>query len=126
MATRVDLVQNNTGPPLTVSLMNEDSAGPIDVSLATSIVMFFMAQGSTTILDTLTGTPTTGFLNEDDQLITAGYATPGTGGRIIFNWNPTTLAVSPGAYIGSVQITFANGVVQTVPEYLYFYVRPAP
>lgn len=128
MASRINVVQGDTTPDFIVSMLDEFTDGAVDLTAGTvsTIQLFFMAQGSSTVLDTLIGTPTTGFLNGRGQLIQDGYSTPGSGGRVSFSWNPTTLQVPSGIYVGSIKITYTSGKVRTVPKYVYFLVRAGP
>ncbi|MGZ5183604.1 MAG: hypothetical protein ACXWCO_00730 [Caldimonas sp.] len=126
MGNRLNVVQNDTAPAVVVSLTNAFTGAPIDISTATLLQLVFFAAGSTTVLDTLTGSAQPGFLQDDGTLITNGYTTPGSGGLARFPWNANTLKVPPGEYLGSVKITYSGGAVQTVPQYIRFFVRGTP
>lgn len=122
MSDILKLVQNDTLPTVYVSLIDQVTALPLDISTATSISLAFRAIGATTLTDTLFGTKVAGLVNPDGSITSAGYTVAGTGGRCSFNWNGTTLA-TVGAFEGSVTVTFPGGVKQTVYETLRFQIR---
>lgn len=108
MAEKIKLVQGDTKPQVRVTLTDESSGSPIDITGATPR-MRFRAVGSTTVLDTLTGS-----------------VLDGANGVAVFLWNPTTLDVPAGEYEGEIEVTFAagqGGGVQTVYDLLKFKVR---
>lgn len=106
MAEKIKLVQGDTRPQIQVTLTDENTGLPIDVSGATCRLKF-RAAGTSTLVDTLTGT-----------------VTNGQAGQVVFTWNSGSLNVDPGDYEGEVEVTFANnGGVQTVYELLKFKVR---
>lgn len=105
MAEKIKLVQGDTLPQVLVSLTDEVTGLPVDVTGA-SALMRFRALGTTTALASLVGS----VLN-------------GPNGQVVFSWGPTTLNVDPGDYEGEVEVTFSNGARQTVYELLKFKVR---
>lgn len=115
------LVQGDTAPTYIVSLTNQATGRPIDVSAAT-VRMRFRAEGSATVIETLVGSKLAG-KRRLNGTVDASDATPGKGGRVEFAWSPSTLAGAPGYYEGEIEITFAGGLIQTVDELQKFSIR---
>lgn len=106
MADKIKLVQGDTRPQIQVTLTDDNTGSPIDISGATCRLKF-RAVGSTTLIDTLTG-----------------VVVNGAAGLVVFAWNSTTLNVDAGDYEGEVEVTFPAGQgVQTAFEVLKFKVR---
>lgn len=106
MTEKIKLVRGDTRPQVKLTLTDETTGLPIDITGAT-VLMKFRAVGSTTLVDTLTGT----VIN-------------GAAGVVVIPWNPTTLAVDAGDYEGEVEVTYSSGQgVQTVYDLLKFKVR---
>lgn len=106
MAEKIKLVQGDTRPQIQVTLTDENTGSPIDISNATCRLKF-RAAGGTTVLDTLTGS-----------------VTNGPAGQVVFVWNAGSLNVDPGDYEGEVEVTFPNNAgIQTVYDLLKFKVR---
>lgn len=106
MADRINLVQGDTLPWITLTLTNPDTGAAVDVSdPGTTVRVYFRAAGSTTILSTLTCTKVVGSSN-----------------KVKFNFPSPTLTVPPGAYEGEVEINYGTDV-QTVYDILKFRVR---
>lgn len=105
MAEKIKLVQGDTLPQVLVTLTDDVTGLPVNVTGA-SALMRFRALGGTTLIDTLVGV----VLN-------------GPNGELVFTWGPTTLNVEAGDYEGEVEVTFSNGARQTVYELLKFKVR---
>ena len=122
--TVIKLVQGDTRPQTTLSLTDEDSGLPIDVSAAGTVVtMKFRAQGTKIVLQTFTAAKLTGQVLPDGT-IDYTVTVPGLGGRVAFGWPPNALAVDIGYYEGEVAINFADGTEQTIYSLIKFYVRP--
>jgi hypothetical protein len=122
MTERIRLVQGDTRPQVVISLKNQ--LGQAIPCNGGSVKFYFRAEGSSTVLATITGTLLTGFLNDDGSINTAApYNVAGAGGRASFNWPTGALDVSAGNYEGEVEITFADGTIQTVYDVLKFKVR---
>ena len=121
MASRIKLVQGDSAPQIIVSMTDDATGAPINVSTA-NVTMKFRQSGSTEVLNILSATLLTGRLS-DDGTIDQTYTTPGSGGRVAFAWPPGALDVEPGYYEGEIQIIFADGTVQTVYQLLKFSVR---
>ena len=105
MTEKIKLVANDTRPQLRLTLTDETTNQPIDLT-GSAVRMYFRQVGSETILDTL-----------------SGVVTNPLGGEVIFMWKSTSLAVEPGDYEGEVEITDALGGRQTMYDLLKFKVR---
>lgn len=106
MAEKIKLVQGDTRPQIKVTLTDEVTGLPVDITGATCHLKF-RAVGSTVLLETLTG-----------------VVTNGPAGEVVFSWNPTSLDVDPGDYEGEVEVFYAAGQgIQTVYDPLKFKVR---
>lgn len=113
MAERIKLVQGDTRPRLVIDLTDEATGDPVDVSdTGTTVVVKFREAGSSAIKATLPCT----------KLITTGNATPGAAGRVQALW-PAGALDAAGYFEGEIEITFADGTVQTVFDVLKFRVR---
>lgn len=122
MAEKIRLVQGDTRPQLVVSL--KDQRGAAINCTGGSVRFYFRRLGSTELLTTIVGTLLTGFVNDDDTINTAApYNVAGAGGRASFSWPTGALDVPAGEYEGEVEVTFADGTIQTVYDILKFKVR---
>lgn len=123
MASYIKLVQGDTKPDITVALNERSTGDYIDLSSSgASVVLKFRKRGTSTVLQTLTGTKLPGGLQADGT-VDETIVTPGAGGRVKFSWPAGALNVDPGYYEGELTITFADGTVQTVNDLLKFSVR---
>ena len=104
MADKIKLVQGDNLPYVRLNLTNADGT-PLDVSGGT-VVLYFRAAGTSTVLSTLS----------------CANVTDGTDGAVQFNFPGNTLNVPAGAYEGEVEVDF-GGLKQTVYEILRFAVR---
>lgn len=106
MTEKIKLVQGDTRPQLQCTLTDEITGAVVDITGATCVLKF-RASGATTLLDTLSGT-----------------VTSGAAGIVVFQWNATTLSVPAGDYEGEIEVTFpAGGGIQTVYDLLKFKLR---
>lgn len=106
MSEKIKLVQGDTRPQIKVTLTDDTTGLPVDITGAT-IVMKFRAVGQTVVLDTL-----------------HGIILDGPNGVVVFPWGATSLDVDAGDYEGEVEVTYAAGQgVQTVYDPLKFKVR---
>lgn len=122
MADRIKLVQGDTRPQIVISLKNQ--LGEAIPCTGATVKLYFRAEGSTTVLQTIIGALLTGFVNDDGSINTAApYNVAGAGGRASFNWPAGALNVEAGNYEGEVEITFGDGTIQTVYDVLKFKVR---
>ena len=103
----IKLVQGDTRPALVCEITDENTGLPVALAGATCRLKF-RAVGATTIKATLTGT-----------------VTNATGGVVEFYWasDPAALADADGQYEGEIEVTFADGQIQTVYDKLQFVVR---
>ena len=103
----IQLVQNDTGPDITVTIYDVATNAPIDFSNASDVVkMHFAREDGTGSPVSITGTKPGG----------------GGDGRALFAWSAGNLA-SVGDYEGEIEITFSDSTVQTVYDLLKFKVR---
>jgi hypothetical protein len=107
MVDKIKLVQGDTRPSLVVTLTDENSGDPIDITDA-AVRLKFRALGDETVRSTL-----------------AASNTDPTNGVCVFFWSddPTALTGDQGPYEGEIEITFNDDTVQTVYDKLKFYVR---
>lgn len=105
MADVIKLVHGDTRPQIQVTLTDNTTGAPITISGATPRLKF-RAAGSTTLLTTLVGT-----------------VTDGANGVAVFAWTTGSLNVDAGSYEGEIEITFADGTIQTVYDVLKFKLR---
>ena len=107
MSDKIKLVQGDTRPALVVNLTDDTTGAPISITGATCRLKF-RAVGEETVLTTLTGS-----------------VANGPNGQVVFYWAevPTSLDVEAGDYEAEIEITFADGQVQTVYDLLKFKVR---
>ena len=103
----IKLVQGDTRPALVCQLTDNTTSDPIVLTGATCRLKF-RKQGSTTLQATLIGT-----------------VTDAINGFVEFYWAsvPTSLSGDPGQYEGEIEVTFADGQVQTVFDTLQFVLR---
>lgn len=123
MAHAIKLVQGDTAPLLYVSLTNNTTAAPIDVSNAV-VTMTFRAEGSEAVIDILTATLLPGRVRANGTVDNSTqYDTIGSGGRMSFAWTSTAVDSPAGYYTGEIVITYDDDSVQTIYDYLKFYIR---
>ncbi len=103
----IRLVEGDEKPVIVLTLTDDQTGSPIDLSLSTTVVTIkFREAGTTTLLSTIATSKLSG----------------GTTGQIQFNFTGGVLDVDPGMYEGEIVINF-NGEVQTVYDTLRFTVR---
>lgn len=106
MVDTIRLVQGDSRPDITLSLTDESTGDPLDLSDATTTVnVKFRAAGSTTLLSTIACTKT-----------------DPANGEVQFNFAGGVLNVAGGLYEGEIEIDY-NGETHTVYEVLKFRVR---
>lgn len=105
MSDKIKLVQGDTRPQIQLTLTDDQTGLPIDITRAIPR-MRFRAVGSSTILSTITGTVT-------DAL----------NGVCVFAWPNGSLDVAAGDYEGEVEVTFEDNTVQTMFDVLKFKLR---
>ena len=103
----IRLVKGDERPVIVLTLTDDITNSPIDLSLSTTTVQVkFRKAGTTTLLSTMNCSKLSG----------------GTTGQVQFNFSGGVLDVDPGMYEGEIVISF-NGDVQTVYDTLRFTVR---
>lgn len=106
MVDVIRLVQGDQKPDITLQLTDNVSGSAVDLSAATtSILVYFRAAGTTTVLSTITCTKT-----------------DAVNGIVSFDFAPSVLSVAAGMYEGEVEVNF-NGAVQSSYDLLKFRVR---
>lgn len=107
MADKIKLVQGDTGPQLQLTLTDEVTGLPIDLTGAT-VTMKFRASGDETTLLTRTA-----FINPETAL----------NGLCVVHWLTGDLDVEPGSYEGEIEVVFQDAMRQTVYDLLKFTLR---
>jgi hypothetical protein len=107
MTEKIKLVQGDTRPALVCALTDENTGEAINITGAT-VVLKFRLSGSTTLTATLPGSVTDG---------------PAGGVAFYPASVPSMLQGAAGDYEGEIEITFADGQVQTVFDVLKFRMR---
>jgi hypothetical protein len=103
----IRLVKGDERPVIVLTLTDDNTGSPIDLSLSTTVVQVkFREAGTTTLLSTIACTKMSG----------------GTTGQVQFYFAAGELDVDPGMYEGEIVISF-NGEIQTVYDTLRFTVR---
>jgi hypothetical protein len=105
MAEKIKLVQGDTKPQIKVTLTDETTGEPVDITAATPRLKF-RAANTTTVLTTMVGT-----------------VTVGSAGECVFVWPTGALDVEPGDYEGEVEVTFQDNTIQSVYDLLKFKLR---
>lgn len=103
----IRLVKGDERPVIVVTLTDDVTGNPIDLSVGTTTVSVkFRQAGTTTVLSTISCSKLSG----------------GTTGQVQFSFVGGVLDVDPGTYEGEIVIDF-NGEVQTVFDVMRFTVR---
>jgi hypothetical protein len=103
----IRLVKGDERPVIVLTLTDDITNSPIDLSLSTTTIQVkFRKAGTTTLLSTMNCSKLSG----------------GTTGQVQFNFSGGVLDVDPGMYEGEIVISF-NGDIQTVYDTLRFTVR---
>jgi hypothetical protein len=103
----IRLVSGDELPLIVLTLTNDITNTPMDLSLSTTTVQVkFRAAGTSTVLSTIPCAKLSG----------------GTTGQVQFGFANGVLDVDPGMYEGEVVVSF-NGDIQTVYDTLRFTVR---
>lgn len=107
MSTTYKLVQGDRRPIITVQLTDIATGTPVDLQLtSTTVTGKFRRKGSTTVLQTITGTK-----------IDGGYS-----GQVQFSWPAGALDVAKGNYEMEVSISF-DGQTHTVLDIIKLKLR---
>lgn len=103
----IRLVKGDERPVIVLTLTDDITNSPIDLSLSTTTIQVkFRKAGTTTLLSTINCSKLSG----------------GTTGQVQFNFSGGVLDVDAGMYEGEIVISF-NGDIQTVYDTLRFTVR---
>jgi hypothetical protein len=124
MTTKIRLVQGDTRPQLRFAVTDPATGTPIDFSDGGVTVRFkFRAAGASATKETLMCSKMPGFIESDGTINTnPPYNVPGAGGRVVLNWGPDSLDTT-GDFEGELEVTFSDGAVQTVYDFVKFTVR---
>jgi len=123
VAGKIKLVQGDTKPNVLVSLTDEETGAPRDITDST-VRMAFKELGSSDIMFTLTAYHLAGRIDEDGlEDLSPPYDVPGPGGRCQFVWRPGDLDIPAGVYAGEIEIQDVEGGKHTVYDVLKFKVR---
>lgn len=107
MAEKIRLVQGDTLPALVCTITDDTTGEAINITGATPRLKF-RAAGASALTATVTG-----YVTDGGNGVCAFY--PATA--------PEMLQGEPGDYEGEIEITFADGQIQTVYDLLKFKVR---
>lgn len=107
MAQTFKYVQGDTGPQLKVTLTEEDTGSPADLTGAT-VTLHFRAAGESAVLFSRA------FIVNSDTAAS---------GVAILQWGADDLNVEPGAYEGEVEVVRAGGLRETLYDKLKFKIR---
>jgi hypothetical protein len=124
------LVQNDQMPEVWLSLTDDITKDPIDVSaLATAVYAHIREVGQKTIKATLLCDKMAGVvISIDDETgaqtisLAPPYDTPGRGGRVAIAWDVDTLD-KPGVFQAEIEVVFEDGKPMTWYDVLQFNVR---
>jgi hypothetical protein len=105
MAT-IKLVRNDTAPQLRLTLTDSQTGAAINLTGAT-VTLHLRAVNTTTLLLTRN----------------AVIQAPATAGIAVIVWQPSDLDLEPGDYEGEIEVTLADGTVETLFNPLQFTVR---
>lgn len=121
----IRLVRGDTRPNLLLSVYDSLTNNPIDLSDAGTTALFkFRKVGSTEVKSVMTCTKLEGYLNENGEVVVTGdYGTPGKGGRLRVDWEAEALDEA-GEFEAELEVTFADGSIQTPFETIRFRIRP--
>lgn len=122
---KIKLVQGDTRPQLILSVTDQISKRPVDLSAAgTQVRLLFREVGAEDLKATMNCYPIVGYLNPETREVETQppYNVPGRGGRVVMGWLPDALDTA-GEFEGEVETTFPDGTVQTVYETVRFTVR---
>ncbi|WP_025139008.1 hypothetical protein [Achromobacter sp. DH1f] len=126
MATdKIRLVQGDTAPQLQLSLTDQRTRRPLDLSgPGTTSRLLFREVGADTVKATMPCFAIAGLVDPDtgDVDFRPPYDVPGRGGRLAMDWSVDALD-SAGEFEGEVELTFPDGRIQTAFAILKFQVR---
>lgn len=107
MTDKIKLVKDDTRPALVCTITDSNTGSAINLTGCT-IVLKFRAYGA-----------------ETNQAVVPGNVTNGPAGQVVFYpaSAPAMLQGEAGDYEGEIEVTFADGQIQTVYDTLKFKVR---
>lgn len=106
MADVIKVVQGDTKPLITLTLTDEATGDPFDLSAeTTTVVVYFRAAGSTATPQTI-----------------SCVKTDAANGKVQFDFSGGILDVDPGLYEGEIEVSL-DGATHTVYDVLKFRVR---
>ena len=107
MTDRIKLVQGDTGPQIRLTLTDQETGNPIDLTGAT-VTLHFRAEGSDEVLFSRPA-----FINPDTD----------TQGLAYVEWAEGDLDQEEGNYQGEVEVINRTGVRETIFQILKFKIR---
>lgn len=107
MAQTFRYVQGDTGPQIKLTLTEEDTGDPVDLTNGT-VTLHFRAAGEDNVLFSRQF-----FINEETATL----------GEAILQWEVGDLNVEAGAYEGEVEVVRAGGLRETLYDRLKFRIR---
>lgn len=107
MSNKIKLVQGDTGPQIKLTLTNQVTGAPIDLTSAT-VTLHFRAVGSDTVIFSRPA-----YINPDAD----------TTGICYLEWETGDLDVEEGDYEGEIEVIKGDGQRETIYELLKFKVR---
>jgi hypothetical protein len=124
------LVQGDQMPEVWLSLTDDITKDPIDVSPAATVVYAHLREvGSKVIKDTLVCDKLPGVVIRIDEetgaqtiSMSPPYDIPGRGGRVAIIWNPDTLDAA-GTFQAEISVVYSGGQAMTWYDVLQFTVR---
>lgn len=125
MADKIRLVQGDTGPQLIVSITDERTGKAVDVSDPhASIRILFREVGGSVAKNVMPAYAIAGYLNPDTGEVEtqSPYDVAGRGGRVAMDWDADALD-TPGEFEAEVEVTTADGHIQTAFNMLKFTIR---
>lgn len=126
MATdKIRLVQGDTAPQLQLSLTDQRTRRPLDLSApGTTARLLFREVGADTVKAAMPCFAIAGYVDPETGDVDYGppYDVPGRGGRLAMDWSADALDTA-GEFEGEVEVTFPDGRIQTAFAILKFQVR---
>lgn len=126
MATdKIRLVQGDTAPQLQLSLTDQRTRRPLDLSApGTTARLLFREVGADIVKATMPCFAVAGYVDPEtgDVDYRQPYDVAGRGGRLAMDWSADALDTA-GEFEGEVEVTFPDGRIQTAFAILKFQVR---
>jgi hypothetical protein len=108
MSDKIKLVQGDTGPQIRLTLLDDTSGNPIDLSGST-VTLHFRAIGGETALFSRQA-----YVSSQDA----------AAGKAVISWEEGDLDVEAGEYEGEIEVFWpSTGIRQTIYDLLKFKVR---